>query len=372
MYRWSVCPGSVNHLKKSIKKSSSYAEEGTDAHALAAYCLVNNKDPLKLIGHTVRHDDRTVEVDDDMASAVSTYVEHIWTNRKAGDTSYIEHRFDLSKVYPGCFGTADHVVWREAESLLIVRDYKHGAGIFVSPVKNPQLMYYGLGALISIGKTAKRVRLEIIQPRCASEKGAVRAWEIDALDLYDFSVDLQEYAKKTEDKNAPLVPGDHCRFCDANSCPAVKSKTQALAKLEFSPVLAYDPEELSSALDAIPVLEAWIKSTREFAYNEAEEGRPPPRYKIVAKRATRKWRDEEEAAAHAVRLTDHEVDIYERKLKSPAQMEKLVGKGKMDAFITAVSSGHVLVPEDDPRPRVKLTAKEEFTAITDGESNTDG
>lgn len=372
MYRWAACPGSVREAAKAPKSvSSAYAEEGSDAHALAAYCLERGEySSASHIGEKMEVDGRSFTPDKDMTDAVDVYINHLFDecSGDGNEQSFIEHGFDLSSIHEGCFGTADHVRWRPATKTLTVTDYKHGAGLPVEVENNKQLLYYGLGALVTLGLPAKTVKLTIVQPRCEHPDGPIRSTEIEAFELIEFGAELKMLATATEDPNAPLVPGDHCRFCPAaKDCPALTAKRQLIARSEFSPVLSYDPAKLREALDAIPGVEAQIKAVREFAYAEAEAGRCPPGYKLVAKRATRKWRDEEEAKSSLCKLVTDD-DLYEelfepKYLKSPAQVEKLLGKGKIDNLTISESSGHVLAPEDDKRPAVKLAAKEEFTAL---------
>lgn len=360
MYRWSECPGSVCLSRGVASKSSAYAEEGSDAHALAAMCLRGNNDANDFIGHTLTEDGREFTVDAEMAEAVNVYTEACNNLSVPGAVWVIEQKFDLSSVHPGCFGTGDCVIWDPKAKLLTVVDYKHGAGIPVNVKGNPQLRYYGLGALVSLGYPAKRVKLVIVQPRCDHADGPIRSETIDALDLLDFQADLRQYAEATEAKDAPLVPGHWCRFCPAaKSCPALKDKAQAVAKLEFSPVQSYDPKKLAEALDAREVVKAWLKNLDEFAYAEAEAGRPAPGYKLVAKVGRRKWRDEEELATlHA------EAEWFEKpELKSPAQLEKIIGKKIVADHCVMESSGHVLVPESDKRQSVRLTPALEFQPV---------
>jgi hypothetical protein len=358
MYRWSACPGSVRASEGIESKSSSYAEEGTAAHALAEHCLRHGYGT----GRFAKDPNSPAE----MRDAVQVYLDAV---RGAitcpDDVLHIEQRFDLSAVYPGCFGTADAVVWQPRTRTLIVFDYKHGAGIPVKVGGNPQLDYYALGALLSLGYPAKTVRKVIVQPRCEHPDGPVRSVETTPFELLEFRADLVAYARATEAPDAPLVPGDHCRFCPAAAvnCSALRSKAQAVAKTEFAPQLPYDPEQLSLALESIPALEAWVKNVREFAYAEAEAGRCPPRHKIVQKRSTRRWRDEGEVV-DALQQTHSDIaDFFEpRALLSPAQLEKKVGKEFVAQYTSAESSGHVLVPDSDRRPAVKVSAKEDFAA----------
>lgn len=368
MYRWSACPGSVAEIERVNlpNLSSAYAEEGTDAHALGAAVLSGRVRLVEsLIGDKVEIDKRSFVVTEEMLEAIVLYNGTIDADEDNSTKLHVEQRFDLSSIYPGCYGTADAVVWHPDTKLLIVSDLKYGAGIPVEVENNPQLMYYGLGALLSLGYPAKRVRLQIIQPRCEHPKGPVRRWEIDAIDLIDFAADLVQFATATEAADAPLVAGDHCRFCPAApACREIERHRNEVAKFEFA-APTFDPARLALALESIPVLEAFIKRVRELAYSEAEAGRTPPGWKIVAKKGRRAWIDADQVATTLGLKGYEDDDIYEpRKIKSPAQMEKVVGKKVLDDYIHTPSSGHVLVPESDPRLPVRPDAAIEFSSTS--------
>ena len=73
----------------------------------------------------------------------------------------------------------------------------------------------------------------------------------------------------------------------------------------------------------------------------------------VATRATRQWTDEQKVIEWAYKNKID--DATEVKLKSPAQLEKVVKKFNMELpseLVTAISSGSTLVPDTDPRPAV--------------------
>ena len=57
----------------------------------------------------------------------------------------IEQRLDFSRFVKDGFGTGDCVII--ADGTLDIVDYKHGKGVEVSAVENPQMMLYALGAL---------------------------------------------------------------------------------------------------------------------------------------------------------------------------------------------------------------------------------
>jgi uncharacterized protein DUF2800 len=357
MYRWSVCPGSVRECAKLPSYSSAYADDGTRAHDMAAQCLRAGK--------------LLVEIFDDaeQMEAVAEYVDYVLDLVEPGDVLLVEHKFDLSAVYPGCFGTADAAIYKPAQKLLIVPDYKHGAGLAVEVTNNPQGRYYALGALLTCGFVVNRVCIAIVQPRCPHPAGSIREEEMDAIDLLDFRADLIGYAKATEDENAPLRAGDHCRFCPAAGvCPALHAEATRTAMVEFKPALPYDPAKLAAALGMRDAVKAWLKNIDEFAYREAEAGRCPPGYKLVAKRATRSWESDGRASELLSDLGLTDAQIYEpRAVRSPAQIEALFPRKALPADVTAIvrkeSSGHTLVPESDARPAAKPAAVTEFTPV---------
>lgn len=375
MYRWSKCPGSVRLSAPLPEVESKYAEEGSDAHAYAAYCVsrpARAVDPYD-VGREFLLDGRAVTPDEGMLAAVEVYCAEVRRNIGPLTQMHIEQRFDLSVVHPGCFGTADCVIWQPLEECLVVLDYKHGAGVPVAVENNPQLKYYGLGALLALNYPAKTVRLGIVQPRCAHPDGSTRYWDVPVLDMLDFRADLIEYAKATEAPDAPLNTGDWCRFCPARAvCPALMSQATALAKIEFSPALSYDPAALKRALDARSAIKAWLQGLDEFAYAEAEAGRCPSGYKLVEKRAVRKWRDPVKAGEILSELgLSDDVLFKPLTVKSPAQLDKEMSKKTLESLVVRESSGHTLVPESDRRPSVKPAAKDEFTSLPKGTDTDD-
>ena len=373
MYRWAECPGSVALSEGIVSESSAYAEEGTEAHELGATWLKGN-------GKTPECDD------DDMLDNVRIYVDHVFSLLDAKCKLYVEHGFDLSEVYPGAYGTNDAAVYNPKTKTLHVIDLKYGAGIYVSAKNNPQLRYYALGALLELQKEGHEIQtvvMTIVQPRCTTIEGAARSETIDAIDLMEFAADLVMYAKRTAEPNAPLKAGDHCRFCPAIiKCPEVQNVKQLVAKSEFAKTTPAEgsvpPDALAKALKAIPILEALVKRIDAYAYQEARAGRSVPGYKLVEKRANRKWINETEVSLFLGGLKVGDDDIFEpKKVRTPAQMEKKLPShySMLEKFVTKESSGLVLVPIEDKRPAFKPDAKKEFAtalpAPVDGQITVD-
>jgi hypothetical protein len=385
MYRWAACPGSVA-LAATLPPAptSSYADEGTRAHEIAARVLETG-------WWTDKDNPKADDVDDETRTAIIVYLDAVAAAFRPWCKRLIEHRFDLSKVYPGCFGTGDCIVYDPKTGTLYVFDYKHGQGIPVEVVgkdgkPNPQLMYYGLGALMTTDFKVNRVVLTVVQPRCNHPDGPVRSVTIPVMDMLDFAADLVTYAKATEAPNAPLNSGEHCRFCPAAGvCPKLGEVAQKVAKDDFmnqieaadiagAPIEgAYDPKRLAETLSQLTTLENYIKAVREFAYSEAQQGRCPPGWKLVDKRASRKWRmddGEERLVSHLQNATMFKKEaLYDKpSLLTPPALEKILGKRFFselcEEFVVKESSGTKLVPEwEKGDPVTVLTAKDDFKVL---------
>jgi hypothetical protein len=102
-----------------------------------------------------------------------------------------------------------------------------------------------------------------------------------------------------------------------------------MAKREFDDIPAYLNNELSDALDTAERAELWIARVREFAIHELEHQVRIPGWGLVPTRATRKWTAPD--ADIVRRLVDLGVDIeevWEERVRSPAQMEKLLHRSR--------------------------------------------
>lgn len=372
--RWKNCAGSVNLAKNYLKTTSVFAEEGTEAHDLAYRTLI------AIRKKTVMPD--LIGYDDEMIEHVNFYVDHIVSLKKPRCIQLYEHKFHLKHIHPLCFGTADAVTYYPDKKLLIISDFKYGAGRFVDANKNEQLLYYATGAVLSLGFPVETVRIEIIQPRLTYAE-SIRPWECTGEDIKAFAVQLRKDALATEDPNAPLCAGEWCVDCPAAAgCPLLRLK----AKVMFANIdKEFTPEELAADLEWIDVLKSAFQRKHEYAYTMAMKGMKVPGYKLVEKKGQRKWRSEAEAEemADELRMLGFTADMImvppvPSKVKSPAQIEaNKVGKGTNTAFKTkadlkkfvneytsTLSSGFKLVPETDDGVETKpVTAKSVFSAI---------
>lgn len=365
-YRWMKCPGSIRLAEGIADTATFYAAEGTIAHGLGEEALLGGE-VRKALGATRMAGEHAIEVTDEMLDAVQVYVDEVEKLRKNGGTERVEARFDLGSLYEGMFGTCDYMHFDWDTRTLTVLDFKYGAGVAVEVNMNPQLLYYALGAMISLSQTAKVVRIGVVQPRAYHVDGPVRYFEIDGVELHDFASDLVRYAKATEAPDAPLVDGDHCKFCRAAAiCPRLRERANSVAAKVFGGVKPADllPADLGALLEKIDLIEDWIKSVREHAYHQAEQGIPVKGWKLVEKRAMRRWRDEQGVRTWLLAQGVERDAIYtEPKLRTVAQIEKELPKDlrpELAQFTVKESSGHTLVSESDKREAVKPSVQQVF------------
>ena len=255
-------------------------------------------------------------------------------------------------------------------------DLKYGAGVVVEAMGNPQARYYGLGACMALAdRPVSEVEIVIVQPRAPHPAGPIRRETISAFELVEWSADLLEAAERTLDPNAPLVPGAWCRFCPAAGiCPALREQALATAQVEFAAAPLPSPptpaslpaEEVGRLLVAAELAELWIRALRAHAHAELEAGRIIPGWRLVPKRPTRRWRDEEQTVVELQALGLPADELIARKLKSPAQVEKLVGssrKREIADLVVAESDGTTLARQTDHSPSLLSGVAVEFAAL---------
>lgn len=380
--RWFACPGSIAASSGIPNSSGVFAAEGTAAHSLASYCLENGFDAARFIGAVAgpngvdddvaaAADGETLfEVTEEMADAVQTYIDLCRGYMAPGWEYEIEQRLDLTSVHKDVFGTGDFLSYHPDTKALVVVDYKHGKGHVVEVEQNKQLLTYAVGAALRFhNRGIGEIRLYVVQPRAPHTAGPIRSAVYDTVELLEFRADLAAAALATEDPNAALVAGEHCFFCPAApTCPARRAQVMAVAESEFGVEATVDsmtPDQVAAVLKEADQIKNWIKRVEEFAQAEAQHGRLPTGFKLVAKRATRKWKNPEDARTYleSVLELDKSEIFGEPKMKSPAQIESVIGKKRkkdLDGLWEAVSSGANLVPMDDPRPELKPDAEKEF------------
>jgi hypothetical protein len=368
------------------RKESEFAREGTKAHALGELKIrraLYKADHMTAAKHSRMSKaeqeayqgindhrykalrDALGEIPKDMEQATDSYCDVVmekYLRAREADSStqlLLEQRLDYSRWVPSGFGTGDCVI--VSDRLLEVLDYKHGKGIPVNAVDNPQLRLYGLGAYdrFCLLFNFPAVRMTIIQPRLES----VTEETLSITDLLNWAeTAVVERAKLAWAGTGEFVPGEHCRFCSAKAVCSARV-AQGLKVFQYgleSPGLISD-EQMAEILPLLDDAAAWIQDIKAYAENQALHGQRIPGYKLVrGKKPNRVWSDPEEAEAVLLR-SGFPVDAFrETKLKPVGQVEKQLGKATFQALLGELTSQGdgklILVPESDKRLEYSNTA----------------
>jgi len=392
---WINCPKWATHNGNDPRTTSIYAEEGTFAHSIAEKALRSECDAEDFIGETyyvtIDSKDHEFVCDAEMAEHVQVYLDYV--RRHIGDLE-IEVRCDYSPWVEDGFGTSDAVVLMEDDCLekgivydVLVADLKYGKGVKVFAEENSQPMLYCLGVLNDYGDLydIQTFKIAIIQPRLDH----IDEWEISVKDLLKWAENvLVPAAKRALSLERTLNyynPGEkQCRWCSFNSkCEArAKYLTQDIIGdfdnfelptdeiEEDQALILKSPDELtkeqiSSVLEKSKDIKSWLKSIEDYASDTIQNGEQIPGFKLVEGRSNRQWEDEEAASKALARRGFKESDRCVKKLKSVAQIEKLIGKNDrlLKKHVVKPQGSPTLVPESDKRPAIEFCTEDEFDSI---------
>ncbi len=389
MQRTIACPGSVALESRIEDRRSSYADEGTVAHALGAECLEKGVNAAEVIGASADVDkDGSVmwyggapgepvgkfQIDDEFAAYVQVYVDSV-RRRAMGGHLFVEQRVEFSKAIgvKDQFGTSDAIIVKG--NRLTVMDLKFGMGVKVyakRTIPNPQLprelitvpdeqlMTYAVAVLETFdavidAESITEIELVICQPR------------LDHEDDHVFSIeDLRAHASKMRnavleavvaqkaldsDGTMPmhfLNAGDkQCKFCKAfGRCPAPAAKVaeevgyeiammQSEEKLLIAgePVLP-SPQLIGARYGVLPFIESWCKALRAEAERMVFSGVPVVGpdgefMKIVeGKKGNRVWKDAKTAEGVLAGMVPHDKLYKPREIVTPAKIEPFFGGKK--------------------------------------------
>lgn len=359
-HRWLRCPPSALAVDGVADASSDAALQGTAAHALAEYKL------LRFLKRRAKRPTSEWQ-DEEMEGHTSDYVQFVAQHLESAREHcpdpqvYVEQRLDYSHLAPGGFGTGDCII--VAEPTLQVIDLKYGMGVEVSPVENPQLMLYGLGALAAFDALydIEEVSLSIFQPRRAN----VETWSISTQDLIAWGENtVKPIAELAARGKGEYAAGSWCQFCRiASTCRARADANLALAKHEFAPPAELSIAEVADVLAKIPELKAWATDVEAWALAKAQAGTQIPGFKVVAGRSIRKYTDEA-AVAEAAKAAGYS-DIWDKRLIGITAMERLMGKRAftetLGDLVVKPEGKPTLVPESDKRPPLaRVSAASDF------------
>lgn len=386
-HRWLNCPPSARLAEQFPESTSSYAEAGRVAHAIAElkarkYFL----EPMSTRTYNARLKKLKSDPNYDagMDTATDLYLDHlqeIGMSFTAPPFVALETRVDYSHLAPEGFGTADCIII--GGDKLHVIDYKNGSGVPVEAENNSQMMLYALGALrvygVIFGDSIRQICLSIVQPH----SGGVKTWSLTRAELETWGETVvKPAARLAYDGGGEFHPG---AWCDNAFCPARATCTARARKmLELEPEAAAAPaaiapadwegptltdDQIGDVLTRALNLQKWVESLQIYALSAALEGRRIAGFKVVEGRGSRNWNDLDAAFRTLQERGVPEAMLYERKPVSVAGLEKSIGKKTFaetaDGLWQKKPGKPALVPESDKRPEYNAAAIA-FGAVSDG------
>jgi len=333
-----ACPASIELVAKMPPKpSSKYADEGTLLHDAISQILDCKATPESVIGMVYEGITLTQELFDDKIAVALAALDEIDPDKQMEFA--VESSVNFGDLLHGVFGSAD-LLGRIGKKAIVL-DWKFGNGVAVEATENYQGMFYAAAAMRTLEtqwvfEDVEEVEIIIVQPPM------IKRWVTTPERIKAFELELISAVKGPRTK---LESGEHCRWCAAKpTCPMV---TGAVDRALKTALVRIDADKIGEYLSQAELLEEWIDSVRALAFEMLENNVRVPGFKLVAKRGTRQWINDE---APVKLLGDK---AYESKLISVAQAEKLIGKKNFPADVAvSVSSGSTLAADSDPRPAV--------------------
>ena len=337
-----ACPASIDMVAKMPKMpSSKYADEGTLLHDAISQIL--DCKATDVVGMVYEGITLTQELYDDKIAVALAALDEIDPDKQMEFA--VESSVNFGDLLPGVFGSAD-LLGRIGKKAIVL-DWKFGNGVAVEATENEQGMFYAAAAMRTpetawVFDDVEEIEIIIVQPPM------VKRWVTTPKRIAEFEFDLIAAVNGSRTK---MESGEHCRWCAAKpTCPKV---TGAVDRALKTALIRVDAEKIGEYLAQVDLLEEWIDSVRVLAYDMLENDVRVPGFKLVAKRGTRQWVNDD---APVKLLGDK---AYESKLISVAQAEKIIGKKNFPSDVAvSVSSGSTLAAESDPRPAVLNLGKQ--------------
>ena len=363
-HRWMNCTAAPLLEKDIEDKGSTFAEEGTLAHA---YCAKKLKE---FLGLSV--DDEKAEIAQlaeqyhcgEMDEYTDTYKTIVLEKFNAARTKtkdaqlLVEVKLDFSHYVPDAFGTSDAIII--ADGVMEVIDFKYGKGVKVSAVENPQMMIYALGAwdLFNFEYNIQKVRMTIVQPRIDN----LSEFEINAADLINWAVDELQPKAKEAYAGGKQKPGEWCQFCKVKAkCKALATTCVNAQQLNQDPKLISKEEMERNILPLLSTFKTWLSGVEEYSLQQALDGVQYQGFKIVEGRSIRKITNPS-AVMELLGKEGFAKESYIKptELRSITDLEKLIGKKRFGTlcadYINKPQGKPTLVPESDKRPAFNQAA----------------
>lgn len=364
--RWPKCPGSIREEERYPDVSGEAAIDGTGSHLLLEMCLENSVPAAtydtQVIG--VNHPDNLGGwmVDGERVRRVQMCLDYI--TRRVGElkqeypNSVVSVSSESRADPGGAFGRDDW--WGTCDITIIARnkftgdvffievaDYKDGK-VWVDVRDNTQLISYLFGQMrpyVGSGpdqvrpfnpEAVGKCRITIVQPKT---NPVVRYDDVSVSEVISTAEDMAHAARLTDDPDAVLIDGSHCRWCKASPkrgghCAAKTDRSVRSIDMEGSELsllnkVVADPKsfsesQLAELADAEEGVVTAFEKVKDEIASRIEQGISVPGWAMKPGRSSRKWTEDEDTVAKKLKSRRLKKDeIYPSKLISVAQLMSL-------------------------------------------------
>lgn len=352
------CTASVELCARYPNIETSFAAEGTAIHEAVDLIMHGKTDKdTDVIGLTFNDHVITQDMYDEAIEPALQYLDDL--DKELGGIDFFNEKRVIFPGIPDAFGTVDIIGTTKDRTVVI--DWKFGRGVAVEAERNEQLMYYAYAAAHTpptdkFFSKDKPIELFIVQPRVQNGEPFTR-WMTTMMQLEAFALELRRAVEISQTPEATFALGSWCKFCNARTgCDLYNGVvSDAAAVIAQGDAMKADLDRwLPFADDLI----AFGDMVKQRAHEYMEQGGSIAGWKLVNKRITRSWIDEDKALKFFARMKLPAEQRHVKKIISPAAAEKLLKPLGVSAIpkdlIDAKSSGTTLAPESDKRPAVAL------------------
>ena len=346
-YKRLNCSGS-GYAELEMPNLFSYpAEEGTGAHEHCQACF-NLKVPATFFLGKVFND---IVVTREQCVHVQFYLDTINDyGRGVQYLHYVEHRITLPEISEHLFGSCDNAIFLHHNGFLYVDDFKYGFDN-VEVEGNVQLWIYALAMLslrdramyrllMALGFKVKGIQISIIQPRTMNGE-TYKTQLITPYDLESWGIQVLKPAMIAAlDPHASRTAGVHCKHCKAKiTCPEYLKWCNGVIEPPFQLTV----DTIRNYMELEPSAKKLFEQAKQYGTEKLQRGFTVAGCKLVKTNKHRKLSNDEECATALLAGGATEEDVYTKKVKTPSQLEKSVGK-----VLKATVEAYTFKPEGSP------------------------
>ncbi len=363
--RWLACPKSAVLGQNAPKTDTKYSLEGRLAHAVceAVYNYQHHGVPYSAeLNRELGGLEDFGETMEDYAKKYLTKIMDTIVKGTLGDILYMDVEkylyADDVRDETRFGGIADFIAIGTRGAMII--DYKYGVYNAVG-AKAPQLLTY-LTALKDIKIEKYRFIAGVYQPRIRPDNLEFHTYDRDDLVVH--------YAKMVEARDrkdsAELKTGSHCKWCplkrtndQALKCPAIDKKQtteltgamfKAMGIIEESRKERPKDSILKEFFELLPIIDRYRKVFEEELKERLGTGEKIDGFALTSRPGRRKW------AGSVEDLRDRLLSAFPKlakrgvtreSLKTITDIEKIIGKGKLDGFTEVGEDKEILKVIDE-------------------------